>query len=133
MPVGSQSLGFAKYRYNLLHQAAFAHNLYTNLHLEFSGGGFILNRIPGIRRLKLREMVSVKSHYGTRDKGYKGVFELPDYYNNKFTYPYTELGVGLSNIFKVIRVEYVRQMGNYHTRENIADKEGVRFRAELSF
>lgn len=133
IPVGSMSLGYAKYRYNLLHQAAFAHNLYTNAHLEFSGGGLFLNHIPGVRKLKLREMFSVKCHYGTINNVYKGVFELPEYYDNKLTYPYTEMGIGLTNIFKVLRVEYVRQVGDYHTKENLADKRGVRFRAELSF
>ena len=133
MPVGSQSLGFAKYRYNLLYQATFANNLYSNAHLEFSGGGIILNRIPLIRNLKLREIASLKSHYGTLDNVYNGIFDLPEYYNNRLTYPYTELGVGLTNIFKIIRVEYVRQVGDYHTKENLADKYGVRFRAELSF
>lgn len=133
MPVGSQSLGFAKYRYNLLYQAAFADNLYTNAHLEFSGGGIILNRLPLIRRLKLREILSVKCHYGTLDDAYRGVFDLPDAYNNKLTYPYTELGVGLTNIFKVIRVEYVRQIGDYYKIDNLADKQGIRIRAELSF
>jgi len=133
MPVGTMSLGYAKYSYNLLHHATFAHNLYANTHLEFSGGGIILNHIPIVRRLKLREMLSIKSHYGTLNSAYKGVFDLPEYYNNKFTYPYVEMGVGLSNIFKVIRIEYVRQVGNYYKNDNVANKNGIRFRAELSF
>jgi len=116
-----------------LHHATFAHNLYANTHLEFSGGGIILNHIPIVRRLKLREMFSIKSHYGALNNAYKGVFDLPEYYNNKLTYPYVEMGIGLSNIFKVIRVEYVRQVGMYYKNNNLANKNGIRFRAELSF
>ncbi|MGE0077012.1 MAG: DUF5686 family protein [Bacteroidales bacterium] len=133
MPAGTMSLGYSKYGYNLLEHATFAHNLYANAHLEFSGGGVFFNHIPGIRRLKLREMFSIKSHYGTLNNAYKGVFDLPQYYNNKFTYPYVEMGVGVSNIFKVFRIEYVRQIGDYYKTNNLASKEGIRIRAELSF
>lgn len=132
-PVGSMSLGFAKYRFNLLHHVSFAHNLYTNIHLDYNGGGIIFNRIPFIKRLKLREMVSLKSHYGELNSSYKGVFDLPDYYLGEQQKPYTEIGVGITNIFKVLRVEYVRQLGNTYIDSGFADKGGIRFRAEMSF
>ncbi len=132
-PVGSMSLGYAKYRFNLLHHASFAHNLYSNIHLDFNGGGVILNRIPFIRKFKLREMVSLKSHYGSLTNSYNGVFDLPDYYKNEGKKPYAEIGFGITNIFKVLRVEYVRQLTNTYVGSGFADKNGIRFRAEMSF
>ncbi len=132
-PVGSMSLGYAKYRFNLLHHASFAHNLYSNLHLDFNGGGIILNRIPFINRLKLREMASLKVHYGTLNNSYKPVFDLPGYYVTEMDKPYAEIGVGLTNIFKVLRVEYVRQLGGTYTNADFTDKNGIFFRAEMSF
>lgn len=132
-PVGSMSLGFAKYRFNLLHHAAFAHNLYTNLHLDYTLGGLFLNRIPLIKKLKLREMVSLKAHYGNLTSAYKPVFDLPDYFSNEQNTPYAEIGVGLTNIFKVLRVEYVHLLGNTYANSNFTDRSGIRFRAEMSF
>ena len=132
-PVGSMSLGYAKYRFNLLHHAAFAHNLYTNFHWDFNGGGILLNRIPLIRSLKLREIVSLKSHYGKLTSAYKPVFELPGYYTTEMSTPYTEIGFGLTNIFKVLRVEYVHQLGGTYATADFADKNGIFFRAEMSF
>lgn len=132
-PVGSMSLGYAKYRFNLLHHASFAHNLYTNVHLDYNGGGVILNRIPLIKRFKLREMVSLKCHYGELNNSYKAVFDLPDYYSNEQNKPYAEMGIGLTNIFKVLRVEYVHQLGNTYAGSSFADKSGLFFRAEMSF
>ncbi|MCF6356580.1 MAG: carboxypeptidase-like regulatory domain-containing protein, partial [Draconibacterium sp.] len=132
-PVGSMSLGYAKYRYNLLHHASFAHNLYTNTHLHFNGGGIILNRIPLIKRLKLREIVSFKLHYGTLNSSYKGVFDLPGYYSNDITTPYSEIGFGVTNIFKVLRIEYVHLLGNTYSGSSFTDKSGIRLRAEMSF
>jgi len=132
-PVGSMSLGFAKYRFNLLHQASFAHNLYTNIHLDYNGGGIIFNHIPLIKNLKLREMVSLKSHYGELNNSYNGVFDLPLIYSNSQKKPYAEIGVGITNIFKFLRVEYVRLLGNTYVGSSFADKGGIRFRAEMSF
>ena len=127
------SLGYAKYRFNLLHHAAMAHNLYTNTHLHFNGGGIILNRLPLIKKLKLREVVSFKGHWGELNDSYKGVFDLPDYYSNDSSTPYAEIGFGFTNIFKVLRVEYVRLLGNTYQNKDYTDKHGIFFRAEMSF
>jgi len=132
-PVGSMSLGYAKYRFNLLHHAAFAHNLYTNMHFHINGGGIILNRIPLIRKLKLREVVSFKGHYGSLNNSYRGVFDLPGYYSNDSNVPYGEIGFGLTNIFKVLRVEYARLVGAAYEGKSFTDKNGIFFRAEMSF
>ncbi|MGV8139399.1 MAG: DUF5686 family protein [Mangrovibacterium sp.] len=132
-PVGSMSLGYAKDRYNLLHFASFAHNLYTNTHLHFNGGGVILNRVPLVRKMKLREIVSLKCHYGDLTKSYEGVFDLPGYYTNDFKEPYAEIGFGITNIFKVLRVEYVHQLNSYYRNRSFTDNGGFRFRAEMSF
>lgn len=132
-PVGSMSLGFAKYRFNLLHHATFSHNAYTNIHLDYNGGGIILNRIPFIKTLKLREMASLKCHYGKLTDSYHAVFDLPGYYTTEMSKPYAEIGFGLTNIFKVLRVEYVHQLGGTYSSRDFADKSGIFFRAEMSF
>ena len=132
-PVGSMSLGYAKDRYNLLHFAAFAHNVYTNTHLHFNGGGVILNRIPVVKKFKLREIVSLKCHYGTLNSDYKGVFDLPDYYHNEIKKPYAEIGFGVTNVFKVLRIEYVHQLGSTYLNRSFTDNGGLRLRAEMSF
>ncbi len=133
LPAGSLSLGYNKYRYCLLHQATFAHNLYSNTYLDLNGGGFILSRIPVIKQLKWRERVSFKCHYGTLTDTYSELFDLPDVYQHKMTTPYMELGVGVTNIFKFLHIEYFRQIGTYYKQEDIADKGGIRINAELRF
>lgn len=132
-PVGSMSWGFAKYRFNLLHHAAFSHNVYTNLHLDWVGGGIILNKIPLVNRLKLREMVSLKAHYGDRTNSYKPIFDLPQAFSQEMNAPYAEIGVGLTNIFKVLRIEYIHQLGSAYMDRSFTDNSGIRFRAEMSF
>jgi len=133
LPVGSMSLGYAKFRFNLLHHASFAHNVYTNLHAHLNGGGVLLNRVPLVRKLKLREVVSLKVHYGKLTDSYKGVFDLPEYYDNSKNAPYAEIGFGVTNIFKVLRVEYVRQLGGTYRNSDFTYKNGIFFRTEMSF
>ena len=133
LPAGSMSLGYSKYGYNLLHYATFAHNLYSNVHLDWSGGGKFLNHVPLLRKLKLREMVSLKCHYGKLTDAYKPVFDLPDYYTTEMSKPYAEIGVGLTNIFKVLRVEYVQQLGGTYKGLGFTDRSGIFLRAEMSF
>lgn len=132
-PVGSMSLGYSKDRFNLLHFASFAHNLYTNAHLYVNGGGVLLNRVPLVRKLKLYEIVSFKGHIGELNNSYQPVFDLPSYYSKESNKPYAEIGFGITNIFKVLRIEYVRQLTNTYVGSGFADKGGIRFRAEMSF
>jgi hypothetical protein len=47
--------------------------------------------------------------------------------------PYAEIGFGLTNIFKILRIEYVHQLGGTYANQNFADRNGIFFRAEMSF
>jgi len=49
-----------------------------------------------------------KCRYGKLNNLNKGVFDLPDYYSDEINKPYTEIGLGLTNIYKELRVEYIR-------------------------
>ena len=132
-PYSNNSLGYSRYSFNLLNYASFAHNLYTNIHLNLNGGGILFNRVPLLSSLNLREIVSLKSHYGTRTKQLKNTIDIPLVYNQKQTKPYIELGFGITNIFKVLRVEYVRVLGNKEAINNYAIKHGIRMRFEVMF
>jgi hypothetical protein len=132
-PYGNNSLGYSRYSFNLLNYASFAHNLYTNIHLNLNGGGTLFNRMPLLSSFNLREIVSLKCHYGTRTKQLRNTIDIPDFYNQKQTKPYFELGFGVTNIFKVLRVEYVRVLGNKEAINNYAIKHGIRMRFEVIF
>ncbi len=132
-PVGSMSLGYAKYEYNLLHHASFAHNATSNTHIHFNGGGILMNSVPLLRRFKLREILSLKVHVGKLTGDYEGVFDLPEFFHNEYTEPYAEVGFGFTNILKVLRIEYVHQLNQSYLNRNFTDNDGIRIRAEMSF
>ena len=93
----------------------FAADTWTTLFWEHDFKGFFLGKIPLIKRLNLREVAIVRAAYGTirdenngipGDPGSGAWMVFPEGMNNLAT-PYVEAGVGLSNIFKVIRVDAI--------------------------
>lgn len=93
--------------------------LFTTYHLK----GWILNRIPLINRLRLREVVGFNMLYGTLSPKnnpmrvgnedaaqFAGLFKMPDNTSAPDSKPYMEFNVGIENIFKFIRIDYFRRI-----------------------
>ncbi len=133
MPRGTRDLGFARYHYNLLHNSSFASDLYTNVHISFNGGGSFLGKIPLIKLLNLRECVSFKSFWGSLSNRHDSFMLQPGFLRAPMDKPYMEMGFGITNIFKVLRVEYVRRINKGAVYNEFSSKDGIRFRIEVSF
>lgn len=133
MPRGTRDLGFARYHYNLLHNSSFASDLYTNVHLSFNGGGSFFGKIPLLKRLNLRESISFKSFWGKLSNRHNDFMEQPNFLRAPTNKPYMEIGFGITNIFKVLRVEYVRRLNRGAEYDQFSSKDGIRFRIEVSF
>ena len=82
--------------------------------------GFFLGKIPLISKLQLREEFSAKVAYGTlrdwnngSDQKYGAMMRFPQWENSQTRMttlggvPYVELGAGISNIFRVMRVDFI--------------------------
>lgn len=120
----------------------FASDTWTTLFWEHDFRGFFLGKIPLIKKLKLREIALVRAAYGTlrdenngilSDSGFGSDMLFPEGMN-KLDTPYVEAGVGLSNIFKVMRVDAVWRLTH---RDKIVDGVKVphpnRFVVNLGF
>ena len=96
-------------------------------HLE----GFFLNRIPLLRKLKWREVVSAKGVMGRYNTKNNQAMELLE---NSFTLeqkPFGEAGLGIENILKVLRVDGLWRL-SYLDNPNII-KFAIRARLQLDF
>ncbi len=120
----NQSYLYRESAYNLMNFMEFISDRYVALSLNHYFGGFFLNRIPLIKKLKLREIASFKVLYGTVSaqnqpaKGGPGIFNFPQYSDgSRISYtldkrPYMEAGFGVTNILKILRIDVVYRL-NY--------------------
>jgi hypothetical protein len=117
----NQTYSYQLHAYNLMNFLEFVSDKYISLNLEHQFYGFFLNKIPLIRKLKLREVVTFKGLFGgVSDPNNPAVTDdlmlFPeDAYGNQTTFtleekPYMEVGVGITNIFKILRIDFVKRL-----------------------
>ena len=108
--------------------------------IAWNMNGKIFNRIPLLKKLKLREYIAFRGVWGSlTDKNNPALnpddemlYELPDRsYAIDGSKPYMEMAVGIRNIFKIFGVDYVRRL-NYFDHPG-TKKNGVRFNLTFSF
>jgi len=120
----------------------FISDRHASLNVQYYMNGFILNKLPLIKKLQLREVFSFKGIYGSlRDQNNptfnKDLFAWQRNSDNEissFTFgnkPYMEASVGLANIFKILRVDYVHRL-NYRDNPNVSNS-GIRARFKIDF
>jgi len=117
IPAGCESGGYSFYTFNLLDYMEYAYDKYINLHTEVMLNGLIMNQIPLIKHLNLREMVTFKISYGGLSDSHRTQLDYPVYLNS-MTKPYMEVGVGLTNILHIFTLQSVwRLTDSFHERE----------------
>lgn len=138
----NQTYAFQNNSYNMMNFLEFVSDKYASARMDFYFNGFFLNKIPLLKKLKLREVGTFKILYGgLRDENNPekdpGLFKFPvDINGQPITYglgktPYMEASVGLANIFKFFRVDLVKRL-NYLDHPNTI-KWGVRAMVQFQF
>ena len=123
MHPGNQTFAYSSDAYNLMNNFEFVSDKFASINISHNFGGFFFNRIPLIRALKLREIVTCKVLWGgldnrNRPSSENGLTLFPvNDAGESLTYtleakPYIEASVGISNIFRVLRIDVVRRL-NY--------------------
>jgi len=110
--------------------------------IDHTFNGFFFNKIPVIKHLNLREMLTCKILYGNLTKEndpaqQSDLFKFPVQPDGTpVTYtlgkvPYIEGSIGVGNIFKLFRIDLVRRF-TYLNNPNVS-MYGVRVRFRLDF
>jgi hypothetical protein len=137
----NQTFAYQLASYNLMNFLEFVSDRYVSLNIDHHFNGFIFNRIPLLRKLKLREVATAKFLFGgvrseNNPANNSKVFQFPVIDGVPTTYtldngPYIEGSVGINNIFKLLRLDLVRRF-TYLDHPNVP-KWGVRFRVKFEF
>ena len=144
MPVANNSYIITRDMFYMIQNLEFVNDRYASLQVQWDLSGKLLNRIPLLKKLKLREVIGFKMLYGhLSDKnnpdlnpGDHDLFYMPSLHGQSIVHtmshtPYMEFSVGLHNILKCIRIDYVRRL-NYLNYPGVK-KHGVRFCFQFDF
>jgi hypothetical protein len=139
----NQTYAYQLNSFNLMNALEFISDHYASVNMDYYFNGFILNKMPLLKRLKLREVASAKILYGgVRDENNPATrqsllnFPKDGTTGTPTTFslsgkPYVEVSVGLANILKVIRVDVVKRL-TYLDNPDIS-KWGIRARVKFDF
>ncbi len=124
--------------FSCMNPMEFINDSYAQWDLTYWANGLILNYIPIIKRLKLREAFMFKGvwgHLSDRNKPWLNpdLYGFPEINNTQLMSdtPFLEVGVGLDNLLKVFRVDYTWRL-TYRDNPG-ACKQGLRFTFHFSF
>lgn len=138
----NQTYAYQLNSYNLMNFLEFVSDHYAAVNVQYYLNGFIFNKVPLLKRLKWREVVSFKSLWG-------GLREEnnPDFNNSVYKFsqdadglpitytlgktPYIEGSVGIANIFKLVRVDLIKRF-TYLDNPNVSEW-GIRARLKFDF
>lgn len=136
---GNELPVYVDFVYNLLNYFEFSSDQYVELKYRHHFEGFILNRIPLIKKLKWRLTGNLNMIQGGVRQENKGAINklleeengnqvLPFSTFKKGT-PYVELGYGVENIFKIFRISAFHRLT--YTGQSDAKNFGVKFGFQL--
>jgi hypothetical protein len=129
--LGNQTPVYAQVTYNLMDYGEFISDKFASLQYHHHFEGFLLNRIPLMRKLKWRLVGTTNVIIGGMDQRNRaiiaptnkdGVESAPVGFLSHGR-PYVEMGYGVENIFKFFRVDFIHRLSY---TEKLPDKPDPR-------
>ena len=133
---GNGTYTFSRNSFACMDYYEFASDLWATLFWEHNFKGFFLGKIPLLRRLQWREVASLRAAYGTIRKENNGILGeqrsgavmLFPQGMNKLNRPYVEMGVGVTNIFRFLRIDaFWRMTHRYEVKDGVKVPHDNRF------
>lgn len=135
LPQANQSFFLQEPSFNMMNFMEFMSDEYASFKATYFMNGFLFNRIPLFKRLKLREIISFKALVGRlTDKNnpdlQADLFNFPttDGVPTTFAFdnavPYIEISAGVANIFKIFRIDFIQRV-NYLDHPGVPSLFGV--------
>ncbi len=117
MPLGNESSFYVGNAYNLMNYFEFVCDRWATIQFEHNFNGLLFNRLPLLRRLKWRELVTAKVLAGSVSTQNLAMIpatnatgQAVEGFSSLTGTPYVEVGYGIDNIFKVLRIDAVHRL-----------------------
>lgn len=131
--LGNETPFYTDVLYSMMNFGEFFSDRFVSMQYRQNFEGFLLNRVPLMRKLKWRLTGLTNVIYGDlRDENLTVSDPLPFPPGNSnltFNKPYLELGYGVENIFRFLRVDFVHRLT--YLENDRARKFGVLFTAQF--
>ncbi len=119
---GNGTYFYDPYAFSCMDYYEFASDRWVACFFEHHFGGFFLGRIPLLKRLKWREVLTCKGVWGSlssQNDGSLPATEAPLCFPTgmgSVSKPYFEAGFGVENIFRMVRVDFIWRLSHRHAR-----------------
>ncbi len=141
IPPANRTYFYSETSYNLMNVEEFVADHYAGLNIDHFFNGFFFNKIPLLKKLRLREVVAAKILYGglrnennPEENPNQMLFPTTNGVTSTFSLkgqPYVEASVGIYNIFSFLRIDLIKRF-TYLDHPNVS-KFGVLFSTNFNF
>jgi hypothetical protein len=108
---GNEIFYYNKQSFNLMNRFEYISDKYVGINIEHNIEKKLLNLIPFMRKSNMRQFWNIKSVWGDLTDANRKLNIQDFYYEYRQRslrgIPYTEIGTGFENIFKLLRIDFV--------------------------
>jgi hypothetical protein len=127
---GNETYIYDYLAFNMMKYYEFASDQFISAALFHHFEGLFLNKIPLLRKLKWREVATIKGVWGTVNDKNRKTLLFPSTLHSLDKGPYLEASLGVENIFKIFRVDAFWRL-NYRLEPAI-NNFGLKFGFQLA-
>jgi len=128
---GNETYVYDYMSFNMMKYYEFASDQYASVGVFHHFEGLLFNKVPLLKKLKWREVVTCKALWGSVNDKNRKTLIFPTTLSSLGNEPYVEVTAGIENIFKVFRIDALWR-STYH-RPKAIDNFGVKFGFQLAF
>ncbi len=127
---GNETYVYDYSAFNMMKYYEFGSDQFVSAGIFHHFEGLLFNKIPLIKKLKWREVISAKGVWGSVNQQNRNTLIFPTTLRSLEKGPYVEATAGIENIFKVFRVDALWRLT--YPRPNPLDNFGIKFSFQLA-